>query len=77
MDQVFNAHIYHTEIPGRGHVPPRTLDQIQDRLALIHGTGCRWWVLELKEPETLLQTRMVVDEYLAVTGSNQAADIYG
>lgn len=77
-DRVFNAHIYHTEIPGRGHVPPQTLDQIRDRLTLIHEAGCRWWVLELKETEGLLQTRKVVDEYLAETmsTSNQSA-IYG
>lgn len=78
-DRVFNAHIYHTEIPGRGHVPPETLDQIQDQLTLLHGVGCWWWVLEIKEPQGLLQTRKVVDEYLAgtVSSSNQSADIYG
>lgn len=64
-DRVFNAHIYHTEIPDKGHIPPENLEQIHDRLALIHAVGCAWWVMEIKEPEGLLKTREVVDAYLA------------
>ncbi|MEJ2587223.1 MAG: TIM barrel protein [Deltaproteobacteria bacterium] len=64
-DRLFNAHVYHTEIPGTGHIPPDTLEQIRDRLALIHSVGCPWWVIEIKEPEGLIKTREVVREYLA------------
>ncbi len=63
-DRVFNAHIYHTEIPGVGHVPPGTLDDIADRLSLLEHVGCSWWVLEIREPEGLLQTKRIIDEYL-------------
>ncbi len=63
-DRVFNAHIYHTEIPGKGHIPPENLEQIHDRLALIHAAGCPWWVLEIREPEGLLKTLEIVETYV-------------
>ena len=34
-DRVFNAHIYHTEIPGQGHIPPEKKEDIEDRLSLL------------------------------------------
>lgn len=63
-DRVFNAHIYHTEIPGQGHITPEKREDIEDRLALLQEIGCKWWVLEIREPEGLLKTRKIVDEYL-------------
>ena len=67
-DRVFNAHIYHTEIPGTGHLPPDTLEQIHDRLVLIHSLGCPWWLIEIKEPQGLLRTRDIVESYLSRQG---------
>jgi len=64
-DRVFNAHIYHTEISGLGHVPPNRIEDIEDRLAIVQDTGCEWWVIEIKERDELLQTKKVIDEYLA------------
>jgi sugar phosphate isomerase/epimerase len=64
-DRVFNAHIYHTEIPGQGHIPPEKKEDIQDRLSLLRAIGCDWWVLEIREVEGLLKTKKIVDEYLA------------
>jgi sugar phosphate isomerase/epimerase len=64
-DRVFNAHIYHTEIPGQGHIPPEKMEDIDDRLSLLTAIGCKWWVLEIREVEGLLQTKKIVDEYLA------------
>jgi sugar phosphate isomerase/epimerase len=64
-DRLFNAHIYHREIPGTGHIPPDTLDQIHDRLALILSARCPWWVIEVKKPEGLLKTRDIVEQYLS------------
>jgi sugar phosphate isomerase/epimerase len=64
-DRVCNAHIYHTEIPGQGHIPPENKEDIQDRLSLLKAIGCDWWVLELREVEGLLKTKKIVDEYLA------------
>lgn len=66
-DRVFNTHIYHTEISGRGHIPPKRIEDIEDRLALLREIDCRWWVIEIKEPEGLLKTREIIDEYLART----------
>jgi sugar phosphate isomerase/epimerase len=64
-DRVFNAHIYHTEIQGKGHIPPEKKEDIEDRLSLLRAIGCEWWVLEIREVEGLLKTKKIVDEYLA------------
>ncbi len=61
---VLNTHIYHTEIPGLGHVPPQQLEDIESRLDLLQNAGCNWWVIEIKEPEGLLHTKGLIDEYL-------------
>lgn len=61
---VLNAHIYHTEISGLGHVPPKRLEDIEERLGLLHSAGCNWWVIEIKKPEGLLHTKGLIDEYL-------------
>ncbi len=66
-DRVFNAHIYHTEIPGQGHIPPEKKEDIEDRLSLLQTIGCKWWVIEIREVEGLLKTKKIVDEYLAET----------
>lgn len=63
-DCLRNAHIYHTERPGQGHVPPRKLSDIRDRLDMLCKTRCNWWVLEVRERDGLLQTKQIVDEYL-------------
>ena len=69
-DRVFNAHIYNKEVSGIGHIPPEHLKEIKDRLDLLHNVGCEWWVIEIKEPAGLLQTKKIIDEYL--TNSNGA-----
>lgn len=63
-DRVVNAHIYHTEVSGHGHVPPVRLEDIEDRLSLLQNTSCHWWTLEVKEVEGLLRTKRIVEEYL-------------
>jgi len=63
-DRVFNAHIYHTEVPGQGHIPPENGEEIADRLALLQEIGCEWWVVEIKEPEGLLKTRGIIEACL-------------
>jgi len=63
-DRVWNAHIYHTEIPDHGHVTPDTVGDLKDRLSLLRKIGCPWWVLEIREAEGLLKTKQIVDEYL-------------
>ncbi len=66
-ERVFNAHIYHTELDGQGHIPPNCVEDIVKRLALLRSIGCEWWVLELKETDALLQTKQVIHEYLTQT----------
>ncbi|MBW2566997.1 MAG: sugar phosphate isomerase/epimerase [Deltaproteobacteria bacterium] len=62
-DRVFNAHVYHTEVSGRGHAPPDRLEDIEDRLSILQRIGCNWWTLEVREVEGLLQTKRIVEEY--------------
>jgi sugar phosphate isomerase/epimerase len=63
-DSVVNAHIYHTEVSGHGHIPPDRVENIEDRLNILQRIGCNWWVLEVREVEGLLQTKRIVEEYL-------------
>ena len=63
-DRVFNAHIYHTETAGLGHVPPDRLEQIEDRLNILQETGCSWWVIEIREADGLIKTKALIDAYL-------------
>jgi sugar phosphate isomerase/epimerase len=63
-DLVSNAHVYHTEVPGLGHKPPETIGEIQDRLDLLLDVGCSWWVLEVREADSLLDMKKMIDEYL-------------
>ena len=63
-NKVFNAHIYHTEIPGLGHIAPKKREDIEDRLSLLKNIGCEWWVIEIREVEELLKAKKIVDEYL-------------
>jgi sugar phosphate isomerase/epimerase len=63
-DCLYNAHVYHTERSGLGHVPPDQLTDVRDRLDILGETRCDWWVLEVREINGLLQTKRIVDEYL-------------
>ena len=63
-DRIMNAHIYHTEISGVGHLPPNNVVDIENRLSLLQEIGCEWWVIEIKEVEALLKTKRIIDEYL-------------
>jgi len=63
-DRVFNAHIYHTEVAGRGHIPPANCEEIAARLALLQEIGCQWWVIEIREAHGLLKTKGVIESCL-------------
>lgn len=63
-DRVFNAHIYHSEEPGLGHLPPRTLDDIMPRLELLMDTKCDWWVIELTNASETLHTKSLLQDFL-------------
>jgi sugar phosphate isomerase/epimerase len=69
IDRVFNTHIYHSEIEGKGHLPPSDIKEIKDRLALIKSIGCSWWAIEIKEKSQLLQTKKIIDEFLTQNSS--------
>ena len=71
--RVLNAHVYHEEIPGLGHMPPRRIEDIETRLDLLIRMGCRWWVIEIKDPKPLMSTKKIIDAYLARRNSGNAA----
>ena len=64
MDRLANAHVYHDEIEGIGHIPPDSVSDIAERLDILMEAGCGWWTLELREEYGLMQTRRVIDRYL-------------
>ncbi|HYA12627.1 MAG TPA: sugar phosphate isomerase/epimerase [Thermodesulfovibrionales bacterium] len=67
-DRVFNAHIYHTEIPRVGHIAPDSLDEIFDRLELLSSApSCDWWVIELFQPDEILRTRDFLKQYIQLS----------
>ena len=72
FDRTFNAHIYHTEISGVGHIPPDRLEDIKDRLTILENIRCMWWVLEVRKIDGLLQTKKVINEYLEKTNENHS-----
>jgi sugar phosphate isomerase/epimerase len=67
-DRVFNAHVYHTEISGRGHMPPQVPEDIRDRLSLLLSVRCNWWVIEIKDPKPLLGTLRIIKDFLEQQG---------
>lgn len=70
-DRVLNAHVYHTELDGYGHVPPSCLSDISSRLDLLGlAESCDWWVIELMKPSELLRTRELLQSYV-VSLTNQ------
>jgi len=65
-DRLLNAHIYHTEVAGYGHVPPRCLADLSSRLDLLGmAPSCDWWVIELMKPTEVLFTRDLLQSYLS------------
>lgn len=63
-ERVANAHVYHDELEGIGHVAPESESDIEERLDILMESGCRWWTLEIREEKGLMQTRQIVDRYL-------------
>jgi len=60
--KIRNAHIYHTEVKGDGHVAPAGIDDICDRVALLMEVpSCDWWVIELKKIDDILHTRELLN----------------
>ncbi|UCE98189.1 MAG: sugar phosphate isomerase/epimerase [Dehalococcoidia bacterium] len=67
-NNVFGAHIYHTEIPNVGHISPDNLLQIEKRLALLNSLPhCNWWLIELAKPAEILKTSKICQKFLAIS----------
>lgn len=65
LDRICNAHVYHTELEGYGHVPPGCLSDIHHRLDLLGlAPACDWWVIELMNPAEVIGTRDMLRSYL-------------
>jgi sugar phosphate isomerase/epimerase len=63
-ERILSAHVYHEETEA-GHVPPGDYSDLVDRLRLLRGLPlCDWWVLELRDEKSLLQTLDYVKEFL-------------
>lgn len=69
--RILGAHIYHTEIPGMGHIAPQNLVQIKERLSLLDSLpNCKWWLIELTRPDEILRTRRICQQFLAVSAKS-------
>jgi sugar phosphate isomerase/epimerase len=64
LGKVVNAHIYHTEHPELGHVPPEAYEDIAGRLEILTRSACTWWVIELRDADSLLATKPFVEKFL-------------
>ncbi|MFO7931065.1 MAG: sugar phosphate isomerase/epimerase family protein [Thermodesulfobacteriota bacterium] len=73
MNRICNAHVYHDEIEGLGHIPPENVTDIENRLDVLSDADCRWWTLEIREKEGLIKTRRVVEGYLEGAALQMAA----
>ncbi|MDY6971368.1 MAG: TIM barrel protein [Thermodesulfobacteriota bacterium] len=73
-DRVLNAHIYHSEVSGLGHIPPENLESVEQRFSLLLEIGCKWWIIEVKKVDGLLQTKHIVDEYLTESNRRDMAN---
>lgn len=74
-DRVYNAHVYHNEISGLGHVPPDGIEDIKDRLDILIQTGCLWWVIEIKDAQKLLWTKQIIDSYIEKSFQEKGSDL--
>ncbi len=72
-DRILNAHVYHTELEGYGHLPPARLTDLQSRLDLLGlAKSCNWWVIELMKPDEILRTRDLLLRYLEAASPHSA-----
>ena len=64
-DLVVNAHVYEAEDPY--HIAPEDLGVIGPVLKALLKTNCDWWVVELDDPESVENTRRLLEEFLNKT----------
>lgn len=62
-EKVHNAHVYCEERDDR-HLPPSNLGDMRERLEILDSLPCDWWVLELRDEESLLTTLETVNDFL-------------
>jgi sugar phosphate isomerase/epimerase len=71
-ERILGAHIYHEETAS-GHIPPGHHSDLDDRLRLLQGLPlCDWWVLELRDEDSLLQTLDCVNGFLKAQAVREA-----
>ncbi len=65
QERILNAHVYHTELEGYGHIPPESLWDMFNRLETLNmAAACDWWVIELMKPAEILRTRDLLQSFL-------------
>jgi len=71
-ERILNAHIYHEETLD-GHMPPGQWGDLDERLRLLRGLPlCDWWLLELRDEQSLLQTLKCVTAFLQASARRTA-----
>jgi endonuclease IV len=74
-NKIMNAHIYHTELEGSGHIAPGNLEDIYGRLELLRKIeSCDWWVIELKDTKDILHTRDLLIHYITTSFTSHLLD---
>jgi sugar phosphate isomerase/epimerase len=72
-ERILSAHIYHKETAA-GHIPPNSYSDLEERLLLLQSLPlCDWWVLELRDEDSLLQTLDCVREFLQAHAASAAS----
>ncbi len=74
-NKIMNAHIYHTELEGLGHVAPGNLEDIYDRLEQLRKVeSCGWWVIKLKYAKDILHTKDLLTHYINASYASPLSD---
>ncbi len=75
VQRILNAHIYDRET-NSGHLPPLSVTDIETRLQMLTRLPlCDWWVLELREHNSLIKTLRAVREFLLAQSSPGSENI--
>jgi sugar phosphate isomerase/epimerase len=61
--RIFQVHIYGHE-DHAGHHPILNIDPLKPLINSLLHTECRWWTIELHDPDQAMSTRDIIEDYL-------------
>lgn len=61
--RLHEVHIYGKE-DDDGHYPIKDIKPLEETLEKLLETGCRWWTIELADPEQAMSTRNIIESFL-------------